>query len=90
MSIKVHIHKTHRIFTDGFSIVEVDGNTTGECLCELIKRFPEMKKVLFTSQGELLNTIEICVNNEGTYPEQLAKPLANGDDIQLILFLSGG
>jgi len=32
MSIKINIHKTHRQFTNGLDIVELDGNTVGACL----------------------------------------------------------
>ena len=90
MSINIYIHKTHQVFTDGLARVEVEGHTTGECLKDLVTRFPDIKKVLFTGQGKLLNTIEICINNKSTYPEQLTTPVADSDEIQLILFFAGG
>ena len=90
MSISVYIHKTHQVFTDGLARIEVEGNTTGECLQHLVTVFPDMKRVLFNSQGMLLNTIEVCINHQSTYPEQLSAPVKDGDEIQLILFFAGG
>ena len=40
MVVKVHIHTTHRQFTNGSDVVAVEGNTVGECLNHLIKQFP--------------------------------------------------
>ena len=90
MGINVIIHKTHRIFTNGAASVLVEGKTTGECLQALVMRFPEMKRVLFNAQDELLNTIEVCVNHESTYPDQLTTSVSDGDEIELILFFAGG
>jgi molybdopterin converting factor small subunit len=34
--------------------------------------------------------VEVYVNNESAYPEELAKPVQDGDEIHLILMLAGG
>ena len=47
MSVKINIHQTHRQFTDGLDAIEVEGNTVGNCLNHLVKKFPENNKVLF-------------------------------------------
>jgi len=50
MSIKINIHKTHRQFTNGLDIVELDGNTVGACLDNcLIKRENWSTLLKFTS-----------------------------------------
>ncbi len=90
MSIKVHIHKSHRQFTDGLSVVDSNGKTVGECLDNLIKRYPGIKEKLFDKKGNLLNVIEIYVNLESAYPNELIKKVSNGDDIYLTAKLSGG
>jgi molybdopterin converting factor small subunit len=90
VGVRVHIHKTQRAFTDGLDEVEVDGQTVGECLSELTVRFPEMKQALFTSKGELVNVIDVYVNHQSAYPEELAKAVTDGDEIQLVLLLAGG
>lgn len=90
MSVKVNIHRTHRIHTDGLEMVEVRGKTVGDCLDHLIERYPGMREGLFDKKGKLLNVVEVYVNNESAYPEELAKPVQDGDEIHLILMLAGG
>ena len=90
MSVKVNIHKTHRVYTDGLEVVEVQGGTVGACLEHLVKQYPGMKEGLFDKKGKLLSVVEVYVNNESAYPEELAKSVKDGDEIQLILMLAGG
>ena len=90
MSVKVNIHKTHRTYTDGLEMVEVEGGTVGDCLEQLVQQYPGMKEGLFDKKGKLLNVVEVYVNNESAYPEELAKSVKDGDEIQLILMLAGG
>lgn len=90
MSVKVNIHSTHRRYTDGRKTVEVTGRTIGECLENLTGRFPDMKKVLYGRDGTLNHLIEIYLNLQSTYPEELKKPVRDGDEIQITLLLAGG
>jgi molybdopterin converting factor small subunit len=90
VSVKVNIHKTHRTYTDGLEMVEVEGGTVGDCLEHLVQQYPGMKEGLFDKKGKLLNVVEVYVNNESAYPEELAKSVKDGDEIQLILMLAGG
>lgn len=90
MSVKVNIHSTHRRYTDEQKTVEVTGRTVGECLENLTGRFPDMKKVLFRRDGTLNHLIEIYLNLESTYPDELKKPVRDGDEIQITLMLAGG
>jgi molybdopterin converting factor small subunit len=90
VSVKVNIHKTHRTYTDGLEMVEVEGGTVGDCLDQLVQQYPGMKEGLFDKKGKLLNVVEVYVNNESAYPEELAKSVKDGDEIQLILMLAGG
>ena len=90
MSIKVHIHKTQRQFTNGLDVVEVEGNTVGKCLNQLVGQFPGIEKEIFDKKGNLRNIIEIYLNLESAYPDELAKPVKDGDDIHLTLILAGG
>ena len=71
MPVKVHIHATHRQFTDGLEVVAAEGNTVGECLSHLTKQFPGLEKALFAGKEKLLNTVEIYVNHASAYPNEL-------------------
>jgi molybdopterin converting factor small subunit len=90
MSIRVNIHKTHRQYTDGLAVVEVEGKTVGDCLSNLIKQFPGIKDAVFDKNGKLLNVVEIFVNMQSAYPGELARPVVDGDEIHITVMLAGG
>jgi molybdopterin converting factor small subunit len=90
MSVNVHIHKTHRQFTNGLEVVAVEGSTVGECLNQLIKQFPGMEKALFAKKDKLRNVVEVFVNHATAYPNELAQLVKYGDEIQLVVMLAGG
>lgn len=90
MPVKIHIHPTHRQFTNGQDVVIVEGNTVGECLNQLVKQYPGMEKALFAKKDKLLNVVEVFVNNATAYPNELAKPVKDGDEINLLVMLAGG
>lgn len=72
------------------NVVEVNGSTVGECLHHVVKQFPSMKNQLFTKTGNLFDNILISVNGESAYPEQLAKPVKDGDELKIAFMISGG
>ena len=94
MSIKVNIFYPHLLqVTNNQKVVEVNGTTVGQCLDDLIKRFPDIGKFIFVEQGKLLNFINILVNGESvlTYsPDPLAKPVKDGDMLDIALMIAGG
>jgi len=90
VSINISIHRTHRQFTDGLDIVEVQGNNVGDCLNDLIGQFPGMASALFDNKGKLLNAVEIYINQKSAYPDEMVKPVKDGDDIHITLMLAGG
>jgi len=90
MTVKIHLHKTHRRHTEGKEIVETKGDTVGACLADLVRRFPAIEKGLFDDKGKLRNNVEVYVNMESAYPDELAKAVKDGDKIHLTLILTGG
>jgi molybdopterin converting factor small subunit len=90
MSVKVHIHTTHRQFTNGLEVVDVEGNTVGDCLNHLIQQYPGMEKALFVKKDKLRNNVEIYLNHASAYPDELVKSVKDGDVIHLVTMLTGG
>lgn len=90
MAVQITLHKTHRQYTGGAEFVEVDGRTIGECLKDLIRRYPPLGKEVFGKKGKLSGIVEIYLNGTTAYPDELAKPVKDGDTIQLVYFLAGG
>ncbi len=90
MSIKIDIPSYMKSSTDNRGVVELNGSTVGECLNHLVKQFPRMKKQLFSKDGNLFENIIISINGESAYPEQLAKPVKDGDELKIVLVVGGG
>lgn len=90
MSINVHIHQAHREATGGKSVVETRGNTVGECLKNLMGTYPGLKDILFDKKGKLRVTMEIYINQESAFPDELKKRVKDGDDIHLLFMIAGG
>jgi molybdopterin converting factor small subunit len=70
--------------------VEVEGDRVGECLADLVGQFPGIEAKLFDQRGKLLNYVEIYVNLESSYPEELDKPVEEGDVLSITLMIAGG
>lgn len=90
MAVHVHMHLVHRQHTDGKKIVEVQGDTVGRALADLVRQYPGMEKELFGNKGQLHGHIEIYLNAQSAFPGELEKPVQPGDDIQIVTFLAGG
>jgi len=90
MGVNVHIHTTHRQLTNGLDVVAAEGKTVSECLNQLIKQFPGMEKALFAKKDKLRNNVEVYVNHATAYPDELVKPVKDGDEIHLVIMLAGG
>jgi molybdopterin synthase sulfur carrier subunit len=90
VSVKINIHPFLTQHTNGQDSVEVNGSTVGQCLEQLVVRYPELRKWLFEKDGKLNRLVEIYVNAESSYPEELAKPVKDGDELYIIIIISGG
>ncbi|MFC1952507.1 MoaD/ThiS family protein [Chloroflexota bacterium] len=90
MSVNINIPPTLSHLTGGHNLVEVNGNTVGECLNQLVDQYPKVKEQLFSGDGKLNNVVEVYVNLESSYPEELAKPVKDGDELHPIIIVLGG
>ena len=90
MSVKIDIHPSLVYLTDNQEVVEVSGNTVGQCLQQLVARFPGLNEWLFEKDGKLSKYIDIFVNQESSYPEELTKPVKDEDKLSIIMTIAGG
>ena len=90
MSIKIEIPSYLQPYTNDTEMVEVKGSTVGECITQLIEQFPGMKKMLFAKNGKLHSYVGIYVNGEDAYPDELTKPVEDGDALHIIYIIGGG
>ena len=90
MSVTINLHPNLLQFTNDQAVIEVKGNTVGQCLDDLVRQFPWIRQGLFGKDGKLLNYVDIYVNQESSYPEELAKPVKDGDELHITLIIAGG
>ncbi len=90
MGTKVYLYSGLKEFADGVDVSEVHGSTIGECLADLVRQFPRMKPVLFYKAGNLSAAVLVSINLKSMYPEQLAYPVGDSDDIYIVRVIAGG
>jgi molybdopterin converting factor small subunit len=90
MSVQIDIPPLLRHVTDGETAAKVKGSTVGDCLNHFVKQYPRTKRLLFDKDGKLLRYVEVYVNKVTTYPEELAAPVNDGDEISIVHVISGG
>jgi MoaD family protein len=90
MPVKVRLYSSLKTFTDGRGTVEVSGSTLGACLQDLARQFPKIKPVLFDERDRLPPRVFVSLNMRSVSSEELDRPVKNGDEIYIVLVVSGG
>lgn len=90
MTVLLHIPKLLRAAADNQEKVAVRGETIGECLQDLVSRYPEVNSFLFDEEGTVRRYVIIFLNQKNTYPEEMNVPVKDGDEIRMEIFLDGG
>jgi molybdopterin synthase sulfur carrier subunit len=90
VTVRIEIPPILRHHTNGVATVEVKGSTVGDCLNYFVKQYPGTRKRLFDKDGKLLRYVEIYVNGETAYPEELTRQVNDGDEISIVYLISGG
>ena len=76
--------------TENNESVETSGSTVGECLEQLIAKYPGLRELIFYKDGRLQTFIEIYVNRRAAYPNELQRIVDDGDEIHLMMTIAGG
>lgn len=93
MSVKVRVHPYLHPYTNDRDIIEVSGRNVGECLDDLEAQCPGIKEQLGHTRNrdfELYNYIEVYVNGNSAYPDELTRPVNDGDEVTLAVMMVGG
>ena len=87
----VTIPTAFRSQTNNQALIELEGDSIREVLEALARRFPELGKRLFKSEGELNRFVNFYLNDEDIrFLESLDTPLSAGDEIAIIPAIAGG
>ncbi len=86
MSIKLYLpDRLSRLVKNKF-LFELNGETVGECLKQLISLAPTLKRSFFNESGkELDDRILVFVNKEDVGSEGLEKKVKDGDVIHIVM-----
>ncbi len=90
MSVKVEMSSIFGRYTNNKLSIKVKGNTTGECLNDLVRQFPDLKRVLLDKTGKLRHGYDLYVNGESAYPIEMTRPVKDGDKINVVFVIHGG
>ena len=90
MGITMKLHAVLQKYTGGKEVVEVKGKTVGECFNHLVRQYPEMKDKIYYKRARLFGYYDVYVNGETIYPENLKKPVKDGDEISINIYIAGG
>ena len=90
MSIRVTVSQALTEYSTGSQLGEVNGNTVGECLEQLTLKAPNLKQWLFDENGVLHEYVDLFINKGNAFPEPLAKPIKDGDELHIMCLIGGG
>lgn len=88
MSVKLKLSPDLYRYTNNRQFAEVDGNTVDQCLDYLAKKFPELKTVIYTEDGNVASFVVVYIKGEDSEPWDLFRPVKDGDELSVVL--SGG
>jgi adenylyltransferase/sulfurtransferase len=91
MSIKVLIPTPLRPYAGKQSTIEVNAQTVGEALSDLVARHPDLRRHLFSEDGRLRSFVNVYLNDEDIgYLSKDATPVKETDTITIVPSVAGG
>ncbi len=86
--VTVRVPTPLRSYTERASTVQVEAATLAEVFAELDRRYPGLRFRVIDEQNNIREHIKIFVN-QSVAPD-LSAPLHPGDDVRIIMAISGG
>jgi molybdopterin converting factor small subunit len=90
VTVRIHLHPDMSYMIGDNEVVETTGGAVGECIEQLIVRYPALRELIFYKDGQLQTFIEIYVNRKAAYPDELSRKVKDGDEIHLTMTIAGG
>ena len=88
MGVTIKVTPILRQYTGNRQTIGVEGNTVLDCLKNLVARYPDTEKWLFSNNDAPM--ICLLLNNEVILPEKLDTKVSEGDILDLCPIISGG
>jgi len=90
MSVNVEISSVFGRYTGGVLNMKVEGKTVRECLHDLVRQYPDLKRMLLNEDGNLMHSYDFFINGESVYPKDMNLPLKDGDKLNVVYVIHGG
>ena len=90
MSINVEISSIFGRYTGGVLNMTVEGKNVREALHDLVKQYPDLKRMLLNKDGDLMHSYDFFINGESPYPKDMKTPLKSGDKLNVLYVIHGG
>lgn len=90
MTIEIILPPSLQALAGDVKNIEAAGATVGECLDELVRRYPSLRSRLFTGDGKLAGGINIYINGERVSSGALTRRVRDGDKVHLAYLIFGG
>jgi molybdopterin converting factor small subunit len=90
LSIKLFIPPLLQHIAGYSATTSVEGTKIGECLHSFTEKYPGVRELLFDQYGELPAYIEIYLNGESIYPQELTRQVKDGDELIISFVIIGG
>jgi molybdopterin converting factor small subunit len=90
MSVDVEISSVFGRYTGGVLNMKVEGKTVRECLHDLVRQYPDLKRMLLNKEGDLMHSYDFFINGESVYPKDMNLPLKDGDKLNVVYVIHGG
>ncbi len=91
MSVRVKIfHEELRRAMGDPGEIRVEGSTVGECLKDLVRRYPGAEPFMFDSQGRLHKRFYVFVNQESMFKADFDRPVTDKDELILVVLATAG
>ena len=90
MSVEVELSSIFGQYTGGQVNMKVEGATVRECLHDLVRQYPKLKKMLLNKEGDLMSSYDFYINGQSVYPKDMNAPLIDGDNLNVLYVIHGG
>lgn len=90
MSVEIFLPPMLQAMAGEVKQVTCTGRTIGNCLNELIEKYPQIKPKLLNRRGKPADGVNIFLNGENIPPEMLTRPVGDGDKIYISFIVLGG
>jgi len=91
MANRVLIPTPLRAYAGGQDVAQAAGNTVGELLEDLTAQYADLRKHLYSDDGQLRRFVNVYLNEDDIrYLQKEDTPVSDGDTISIVPSVAGG